>query len=357
VRAKTIAAFLAATVIVGAFAVPEGASAAKPRPIRQPASVTATVLGHGTGGFEFSFISAGSHGDFLWLRKSVGGGGEESAVYFDLPRGGATNFANGRLDARIGRLGRFRGHFVPDASLTQGPEEGCTGDPTTIEKGHFVGSFSFRGEMGFTTVQARRAQGTVTREGASSCPASGPGGSRRHRSPHRKAERERKQREQETFRLLAGDAEGNLVFRAEREESPEPEEGSPTTFSASMTETIGRLQVIRSASVFEIGEHTATAFQVPNLAEPLAEATVSPSAPFSGSATFHLDSSDSADWTGDLAVELPGAGKVPLSGEDISAGVCQGPSHCTETLPRLLQKALEFGGTYYGQVGAVQKIS
>jgi hypothetical protein len=350
VRAKAIAAFLVATAIVGALAAPAGASAAKPRRVRQPPSITATVLGHGTAGFEFSFITLGSRGDVLWLRKTVGGGGEESAIYFDLPRGGATNFANGRLDAKIGRLGRFRGHFVPDTSLTQGPEEGCTGDPTVTEKGHFVGSFSFQGEMGFTTVQARRAQGTVTRQGATSCPTSPPHGPRQHRSPHGNAEKERKNRERETFRLLAGDAEGNLVFRAERQGSPKPEKISPTTFSASRTEKIGRLEVIRSASELEIGDDTATAFQVPNLAEPLAEATVSPSAPFSGSATFHLDGPKSAGWTGDLAVELPGAGQVPLTGEDIAAGLCHGPHHCTKTLPGVLQKELEGGSTYYGRV-------
>jgi hypothetical protein len=357
VRAKTITIFLAAMAIVGAIAAPAGASAANPRRVRQPASVTATVQGHGTGGFEFSLITLGPHGDILWLNKVAVGAGEESAVYFDLPHGGATSFANGRLDARIGRLGRFRGHFVPDSSLTEGPEEGCTGDPTTIEKGHFVGSFSFHGEMGFTTVQARRAQGRVTRQGATSCPASAPRSPRRHQPRHKNAERERKKREREKFRLLAGDAQGKLVFRAEREESPEPEEGSPTTFSASTQERIGGLQVDRNASVFEIGDDTATAFQVPNLAEPLTEATVSPSAPFSGSATFHLDGPKTAGWTGDLAVELPGRGQVPLTGEGISAGICHGPSHCTETLPRLLQKELEFGGTYYGQAGAVQVIS
>lgn len=114
--------------------------------------------------------------------------------------------------------------------------------------------------------------------------------------------------------------------------------------------------MIRNASAFEIGEDTATAFQVPNLAEPLTEATVSPSAPFSGSATFHLDGPKTASWTGDLAVELPGAGEVPLSGEGISAGLCHGPSHCTKTLRGLLQKELEGGSVFYGQT-EVQTIS
>lgn len=346
-RAKTTAAFLAATAIVVALAVPAGASAAKPRRVRQPASVTAQVNGHAIGGFEFSLFTLGSHGDILWLSKQVTEGGDETVVYFDIPHGGSTNFANGRLDVRVGRLGHFRGHFVPDSVKTEKPEEGCTGDPTTTEEGHFVGSFSFHGELGFSTVDAEREQGSVTRRGATSCPASFPPGHRRRRSPRR--EREEKERQQEAFRLLAGDAAGKVLFRAEREESAEPEEGSPTTFSASMTERTGGLQVSRNASAFVIGEATASAFQVPNLAEPLAEATVSPSAPFSGSATFHLDSPKAAGWTGDLAVDLPGVGEVPLSGEGIYAGLCHGPSHCTKTLPGILQEELEGGSVFYAQ--------
>ena len=62
--------------------------------------------------------------------------------------------------------------------------------------------------------------------------------------------------------------------------------------------------------VFEFGPGAASTFQVPNLAEPLTEATLEPPAPFSGSATFHLDTPKTASWTGDLAVELPGLGKL-----------------------------------------------
>ena len=80
---------------------------------------------------------------------------------------------------------------------------------------------------------------------------------------------------------------------------------------------------------------------MPNLAEPLAEATVAPPAPFSGSATFHLDDPKTASWTGDLAVEMPGLGKVSLTGDGIEAGLCSGLSNCTKTLPKDLQPVLE----------------
>jgi hypothetical protein len=353
-RAKTIGALLAAVGIWGAFALPTGA-VAKPRRIHQSASVDVEIRGRATGGFGFSLLSVGADGGVLWLNKVVAGAGEEASLYFDRSNGGAKNFAQGRVNMRIGDLGRFRGRFVPGSSTTVGLGAGCTGDPTTIEKGHFVGSFSFHGENGFTTIDSTRARGRVTRQGETSCPEP-----HRHRGGRdqeaSRREREARERRQEEFRLLSGDAEGNIVFQADRETSPEPKVGTPTSFSASAVERADGLQVVRSASTFELGEDTATAFQVPNLAEPLAEATVSPAAPFSGSASFHLESPTTAAWTGDLAVELPGVGTVPLTGEGISVGLCHGPSHCTETLPGLLQKELEGRYTAYAEVQVITSL-
>jgi hypothetical protein len=337
VRAKTIAAFLA-TAIVCASAIP-AAAAAKPHRIEQSASVETEIHGQGTGGFEFALLTQEDHGDVLLVSKPPSAGSEETAAYFVLPHRGRTDFKADKLHARIGRLGTFSGRFKAGLTLIDAPGEGCTGESSSIEKGVFVGHFVFRGERGYTTVRSRRARGTVTRRGATSCPAPTPPKHRRHR-PSRQSERQR-EREANRFRLLAGDAESNLWFRAEREESTEREEGSSTTFDASVTERVGGLQILRDASTIGFGPDTATGFQTPNFAEPLAEATLAPPAPFSGSATFHLDTARSASWTGDLAVELPGLGQVPLTGEGVEAGLCRGPSHCTKTLPKPLQRALE----------------
>ncbi|HEX4751855.1 MAG TPA: hypothetical protein VH268_03070, partial [Solirubrobacterales bacterium] len=62
------------------------------------------------------------------------------------------------------------------------------------------------------------------------------------------------------------------------------------------------------------------------------DATLAPSSPFSGSATFELTSPTKASWSGDLAVELPGLGKVPLAGPKFYSGLCEGEI-CTKTLP------------------------
>jgi hypothetical protein len=347
VRAKAIAAFLAATAVVGALAAPAGASAAKPRRYRISASVSAEVQGRSSGGFEYFFSTLGPRGDILWLTQRPGRtleGGEANVAYF-LALHGRSDFDDGKLDAKIGRLGHFRARFIPNATKTEKLPEGCTGKPTISEKGVFVGSFVFHGERGFTQIDARRERGTVVRRGATSCPAANPSRHRRHRSPGTtKAERERRRHE---FRLLAGDPDGVVSLQAELQESPEAEEGSPTTFQASMTERVGRLVVSRNASTISFGATAAATFQVPNLAE----ASLTPPAPFSGSATFHLDEPRKATWSGDLAVELPGAGEVPLTGDGIVAGLCHGPSHCTKTLPQPLQRELELGPgfAFYGQ--------
>jgi hypothetical protein len=102
----------------------------------------------------------------------------------------------------------------------------------------------------------------------------------------------------------------------------------------------GAFEVSRSAFLFRFSSSATTTFQVPNLAEPLAEAIIEPAAPFSGAATFHLDDAKTASWTGDLAVDLPGLAKMPLTGPKITAGLCHG-SHCTKTLPEPLQRLLE----------------
>jgi hypothetical protein len=87
---------------------------------------------------------------------------------------------------------------------------------------------------------------------------------------------------------------------------------------------------------------------------PPGEATLTGSSPFSGSSTFQLLSSKKASWTGDLAVELPGLGRVALSGPKFYAGLCEGIK-CTKTLPPSLAPggsgrsgSESFTGSFFG---------
>jgi hypothetical protein len=51
-------------------------------------------------------------------------------------------------------------------------------------------------------------------------------------------------------------------------------------------------------------------------------ATVAPPAPFSGDASFHWVPGMSAEWSGSLSVDLPGAGTVPLTGPPFKSELC-----------------------------------
>lgn len=66
-------------------------------------------------------------------------------------------------------------------------------------------------------------------------------------------------------------------------------------------------------------------------------ATVEPPPPFLGSGAFSQSPGQPATWGGSLAVELPGAGAVPLTGPDFAAMLCRGSGEleqrpCTDLL-------------------------
>jgi hypothetical protein len=126
-----------------------------------------------------------------------------------------------------------------------------------------------------------------------------------------------------------------------------PRFGGPmVSFSASSTVRRHGLYVLASVSA----EGELAAFSTPDPAGVLENASVAPPAPFHGSATFHLDSSTSASWTGSLGVELPGVGNVSLAGTGFWSALCD-DTHCTKTLPpnvRIGFRALRLGEYGFG---------
>jgi hypothetical protein len=356
VRGKaSIALLVAASCAV--LALPAGAAAVKTH--HHPAQVVATIEAHGTHGFEF-LVFALDRAVILATSKTSFQGGQ-SVSYIATPKHAPAGLDHGRLDLKFGKLGHFRGHFVPTSTKVGKPEGGCTGEPTIEEDGYFVGSFAFHGERGYTTLKASREPGEITHMGATDCRVPTESESHRHKGKAVEEQVE-KAAEEDQFRLLAGDAKGNLILQASREQVP-PGRGGGATTSLEVTAAGGRagaFRISRSVSILE-SKDAASTLLTPNLAEPLAEATLAPPAPFSGSATFHLEGPKAASWTGDLAVELPGlGGDVPLTGKQIYAGACRGWTNCTKTLPERLQTLLEVGAgldaSFY--VGAeVQTIS
>jgi hypothetical protein len=334
VKAKLPVVLLMAAMVFGALASSVRASAAS-RHYRRPASVVAEVELHGTAGFELSLV-AFNHSMDLSVTKGIAKLGEEGVTYSSRrPAASAGYFDGNGLNVRIGRLGRFRARFVVKSIKTEAVSGECKGDPPTIEQGYFVGLLDFRGERGYSSAHARRAPGTVTRIASARCA----------RSPSFRPDDE--------FRLVASDRNADTILRASREEVSAGSKVTPTSFLVSVASESGELAVIHSAFVLDFHADPGATFRTPNLAEPLTEATLRPPAPFSGSANFRLESPLTAKWTGDLTVELPGLGGVPLAGDEFQAGLCKGRSNCTEPLPPHLAQIFESGIGFGARSGTI----
>jgi hypothetical protein len=336
VRAKTIVASCAAGLAIAATLFPASALGAGTHRFRTHPSVSIQLNARGSHGFRYTLFTGSTGAGILSVSKTVPRDADTTVDYFLLRKPRHDHFDPDRLDVRIGRLGHFRGHFVANSTETMRIGPFCKGKPGTVEKGFFVGSFRFRGERGYTTLRSRRERGQVTHQASERCALPSP------ESESTSPAKESKERAQAGIRLLAATEDDGVIFQADHV-APVRRLGIELThFDVTVvSHGSGGVAIIHSATVFELEADSSATFETPNLAEPLAETRVAPPAPFSGSANFHLENRHAASWTGDLGVELPGLGSVPLTGDGITAGACQGPSNCTKTLPKPLQKTLE----------------
>ncbi len=349
---KAGATLLITALALAVFASPVVARAT-PRHYHRPASVKAEVKLRGTRGFAVR-LGVWGRSTVLLASKRVSKLGEEGVTYSSRRRAGPTDgLSGGKLNVRVGRLGRFRARFVPTSTRTrEGIDDGCKGEPTTVEQGFFVGSLNFRGERGYTRVHARRARGTVTRIAAARCVTR----SSSVDSGRESVRAEEAERKEDEFRLVAGDGTADTILRASREEVSKGSKVTPTSFLVSVIDEVGELAVTHSAFVLDFHFDPGAGFRTPNLIEPLAEATIKPRAPFSGSAGFLLEDAGTASWTGELAVELPGLGRVPLTGNGFAAGLCKGRSNCTRTLSSRLTRILKSEAGFGARSGTISLV-
>jgi hypothetical protein len=83
---------------------------------------------------------------------------------------------------------------------------------------------------------------------------------------------------------------------------------------------------LRESALALIFLGSGSSFQITDPSQPTAGASLNPPAPFAGSATFLQESATPPTWTGDLRVDLPGFGTVPLTGPGVKASLCAAPS-------------------------------
>ena len=289
-RGKTYAwgAFI---VLVASLAIPSLASAKLERrgDFAIGASRSVELRLRGTKGYAVSLFAGGSSSVDLTVK------GHHATVQYTA-RGRVTKQL---VKARFGRLGRVSVRFHPSQRPHRVPQPGgnCKGRGELVEPGVFVGTIKFAGEKHYTAVQASRARGKIRYKAKEVCHEIGGRG-------HSLG-----------FLILnAGEKNGGASFTAFKPLSKAFADES--SFIAMVAEFQRKLIITRSILAHSSGDSFTTVMSHGKLIQ----ATVEPPAPFSGSATYSKTSAvPSENWTGDLAGEFPGIGKVPLVGPEFCA--------------------------------------
>jgi hypothetical protein len=197
----------------------------------------------------------------------------------------------GGIRADLGELGKIDLAFVPLKGKKR-HQCGPGGEVSRIPRGEYRGTFEFHGEEGYTEARATSLTADFGILLDLGC-----GGY-----------------------VHFGDATGfglpgarlSATFRQGRDEAlwfeiKKNRPSAPSAFAVRTTEQRGDIRIRRTIEAI-VGPG---AFRY----DPrLRTATVSPPAPFDGSATFRREAPRRNRWTGDLTVDLPGGADTPLTG-------------------------------------------
>jgi len=311
---------LAAAALLGAPA----ACAAKTEV--HPETRTAFIFAKGSNGWHLQITALLAPG-----RRQLGfyaGGPHHQEVSYSCIKGKAAR--DGIIEGTAPGIGRVAVRFerTGETPVQNIPQKGCRNDGKSATlKGYFRGTIEFHGEGGYTTVAQSKARGQIEVGGKELCRKQ-----KHHRRPSRQTE------EQEVANLkdfVAGKkgAGGELTFSAFS--SPGALGTGPVTiYSADFRHRRRGLTVFATTMVLD----DEGAISLTSAGGTPSEATLEPPAPFSGTASFKLESPTTASWAGDLSVEIPTLGKVALAKPGFWAGACAG-THCTNTFPPGFQLA------------------
>jgi hypothetical protein len=204
--------------------------------------------------------------------------------------------------ATFGSLGRVRMTFTPVSIKRFDPPTNCHGQQRRIVQGRFAGRFHFRGEEGYTGVTASSAQGNLyiwpqwkCRQSATDSSAAG-----------------RLARLKRYVSLEAVARRGDLTFGAMHVPHASGRSEPRVSLTAGLVEQRGRMRIDRFVQVTA----RQAAFTFDSI---LSMATVRPSRPFFGAATFVRDVDGLTSWSGPLGVSFPGVSGVRLTGEHFQA--------------------------------------
>lgn len=287
---------------LAALALP-AAAAAKPGYYVVKPSILNVIDLRGSHGYGIHIFGIGRKQVWIVVNR-----GAASAAY--LGRGRVTQDT---IEGRFGDLGRVSVRLDPEARPeAEDTEPGCKGRGAVTRRGRFTGLIRFRGEEGFTDVSAEGASGFAYRNHRTVCKRAVEGKGQTPRRPQTvslSAVSSRyprapwfsvfKQKPPKRSRFIFSLAEANYTVRS--------------------IERRPNLEIYRTVSATSPPE----TFAVSPLGTGPVTATVDPPPPFSGNATYEKGRDGSATWSGDLAVELPGRGELPLTDPTYHAKLCR----------------------------------
>lgn len=225
------------------------------------------------------------------------------------------------IEAKFGDLAhlslRFQGSPLPPdppSRRREGFERACRGRAAIVERGVFHGTIHFRGENDFTRIEAKRAPGVVKRRFRRVC-----------RQPPRKERGTAFEELLSGLRLAQLEARArvggvNVTFAATAVDfSSILGPGARIYgFSAQTVERRGGMRVVRAAQLMG-DDHSFLADKPGAIPQTV---TVVPPPPFVKTAEHLKEHGTAAIWAGPLAVRLPGAGLVPLTGPGFRSAFC-----------------------------------
>lgn len=279
-------------VALGALLSPSSALAAEAA--AQPPVVPSAFLLQGTNGYSIVVFAIQAQRGHPASVDITARKGNMSATYSAPATVTETSIA-----ADLGALGQISVNFQPNGQLLTRPFK-CARQKIVEVAGSYEGVISFHGEEAYTDVEATSVPADLRLELGAACRivTSGGGGSPSLQSA-------------ELYVRNPGLGPRFSVVKA----TPR----SPARFFVEDSEYEAGISINRYASLampaasFRYGANLQTA-------------TVHPPAPFSGTASFDRRKKANRRWSGDLAVDLPGLAKAPLTGPLLRAGLVHSES-------------------------------
>lgn len=319
--------FSAALVAIGvALALVPAAAPAKSGFVVQPRRLTLEFEAKASAGYDLSVEASDTGKVALTLF-----GGDYLVTYTTTGQVTPTG-----IQADFGRVGRidvgFSGKPVARAESPL-PHRHCKGPDPLVETGRFTGTIHFRGEREYAEFDADRVAGTLRQQFRRTC-------TRGIVLPHHRAATRGSEDDEGVTDLLtaAADLGRRHVLLTTVSDEVEPEDDGPSValILVKLDERAGPVQISRDFLSFP--RHYRPA--VSTLGTVPVTASVKPPPPFSGTATYSREPGADPQWRGSLGIELPGAGRVALTGPRFEAVLCQEESSRAHSPCRRRARAL-----------------